>query len=326
MATTQIRGYTQILNDSVRTAQIDIDADFDIQTHKLTNVTNPSNPQDAATKDYVDSALASVASSGHVVRAATTGNITLSGTQTVDGVSLSVNDRVLVRAQSTSANNGIYVVQSGSWTRATDMDAWAEVPGGIISVEEGSTLADTVWLSTADLGGTLGSTSITFVQLPGPSDILAGAGLTRTGQTIDVIAGDNSLTVSANDVIVKRDSAGAISISGSGIAVAVDGSTIEISSNQLRVKPGGIGETQLGAGVYQLTANIITRETPSGSINGSNTTFTLANTPISGSEHVYLNGILQEPGAGNDYTISGATITYLSAPLTGDRLRVSYRK
>jgi phage-related tail fiber protein len=70
----------------------------------------------------------------------------------------------------------------------------------------------------------------------------------------------------------------------------------------------------------------VDKETPSGSINGSNTTYTLANTPIAGSEHVYLNGILQDSGSGNDYTISGATITYLSAPATGSKLRVSYRK
>jgi hypothetical protein len=70
----------------------------------------------------------------------------------------------------------------------------------------------------------------------------------------------------------------------------------------------------------------VTRETPSGTVNGSNTSFTLATTPTSGTEHVYLNGLLQEPGAGNDYTISGATITYLTAPLTGDKIRVSYMK
>ncbi|MFZ5985498.1 MAG: hypothetical protein ACOYWZ_00005, partial [Bacillota bacterium] len=70
----------------------------------------------------------------------------------------------------------------------------------------------------------------------------------------------------------------------------------------------------------------IIRETPSGAINGTNVTFTLANTPVTGTETVYLNGLLQEPGAGNDYTISGTTITYLSAPLTGDRLKVNYIK
>jgi hypothetical protein len=72
--------------------------------------------------------------------------------------------------------------------------------------------------------------------------------------------------------------------------------------------------------------NFVDKETPSGSINGSNTTFTLANTPTTGSEHVYLNGLLQESGAGNDYTISTNTITYLTAPISGDKIRVSYRK
>lgn len=72
------------------------------------------------------------------------------------------------------------------------------------------------------------------------------------------------------------------------------------------------------------TTKYINRETPSGSVNSSNTTFTLANTPVSGSEMVFLNGVLQNPGAGNDYTISGGTITYLTAPTTGDILRVTY--
>ena len=69
---------------------------------------------------------------------------------------------------------------------------------------------------------------------------------------------------------------------------------------------------------------IVTREVPSGSVNGSNVTFTLANTPVSGTEQVYLNGLLQDPGAGNSYTISGAVITFLSAPLTGDEIHVTY--
>jgi hypothetical protein len=77
---------------------------------------------------------------------------------------------------------------------------------------------------------------------------------------------------------------------------------------------------------YVNSTNFIVRETPSGTVNGSNTTFTLANTPIAGTEQVYLNGLQQEPGAGNDYTISGATITYLTAPLAGDKVRVSYMK
>jgi hypothetical protein len=75
-----------------------------------------------------------------------------------------------------------------------------------------------------------------------------------------------------------------------------------------------------------VSGKFVTRETPSGSVNGTNTSFGLANTPVAGSESVFLNGILQEPGSGNDYTISGSTITYLTAPVTGDRIRVSYVK
>lgn len=82
----------------------------------------------------------------------------------------------------------------------------------------------------------------------------------------------------------------------------------------------------LSSGVLSLTTGApVTRVTPSGSVNGSNVTFTLPDTPISGSEEVYLNGLLQEPG-GADYSISAATITYATAPLSGDRLRVTYRK
>ena len=75
-----------------------------------------------------------------------------------------------------------------------------------------------------------------------------------------------------------------------------------------------------------IAAKFVTRETPTGAVNGTNTSFVLANTPVVGSESVFLNGILQEPGVGNDYTISVATITYLTAPVTGDKVRVSYVK
>lgn len=79
---------------------------------------------------------------------------------------------------------------------------------------------------------------------------------------------------------------------------------------------------------YVNAANFITRETPTGTINGSNAAFTLANTPISGTEHVYFNGMLLEPGAGNDYTISTNTLTLLTSyiPVTGDKIRCSYLK
>ena len=126
------------------------------------------------------------------------------------------------------------------------MDAWTEVNGAVTTVDEGTLKADTMWLCTSNSGGTIGSTAITWTQIP------TSAGLS--------------------------------------------------------------------------SSNFVDKEVPSGSINGSNTAFTLANTPTAGSEHVFLNGQLQASGAGNDYTISGTSITYLTAPETGDVLVVSYRK
>lgn len=79
-----------------------------------------------------------------------------------------------------------------------------------------------------------------------------------------------------------------------------------------------VGEFDIG--------DVVPREVPSGAIDNSNTTYTLANTPEAGSEEVYLNGLLQNEGAGNDYTISGATITMLDAPKSGDVILVSYWK
>jgi hypothetical protein len=99
------------------------------------------------------------------VRAATTANITLSGTQTVDGVALIANDRVLVKNQSTGSQNGLYVVQAGAWIRTTDADVSAEVtPGMFVFVEEGTINGDTGWLLSTNAPITLGTTSLTFLQ------------------------------------------------------------------------------------------------------------------------------------------------------------------
>jgi len=130
---------------------------------------DPSTALQAATKQYVDGAVSSLASGAFKapVRAATTANITLSGTQTIDGIALVADDRVLVKNQTTASGNGIYLVKVGAWVRATDFDAWSEIFGTSVIVDQGSTQADTVWICTANAGGTLGSTSITFAQMQG---------------------------------------------------------------------------------------------------------------------------------------------------------------
>jgi hypothetical protein len=75
-----------------------------------------------------------------------------------------------------------------------------------------------------------------------------------------------------------------------------------------------------------LFRSFVTEETPSGSINGSNVTFTLAVTPTSGTLKLYLNGVRQKSGAGNDYTLSTNTITMTTAPVSGDVLIADYMK
>lgn len=100
------------------------------------------------------------------VRVATTANITLSGTQTIDGVSVIAGDRVLVKNQSTGSQNGIYVCDAGAWSRAADADSSSEVTAGMfVPVAEGTTNGDTSWLLTTNDPITLGTTSLTFAQI-----------------------------------------------------------------------------------------------------------------------------------------------------------------
>lgn len=155
-------------------------SDFSFNNRKLTNLAAPINDADAANKGYVDS-VAQGLTVKDSVKAATTANITLSGTQTIDGVAVGVGDRVLVKNQSTASQNGIYVVASGTWTRSTDADIWNELISAFVFVEQGSSLADTGWVCTVDAGGTLGSTAVTFAQFSGAGTYTAGTGLTLTG-------------------------------------------------------------------------------------------------------------------------------------------------
>jgi len=149
----------------------------------LTTVTvtqDPTAALDLATKQYVDAVAQGLDPKASCV-AATTANITLSGTQTIDGVALIAGDRCLVKDQTLSQNNGIYLVAAGAWTRATDMDSWLEVPGAFTFIEQGTLYADTGWVCTSNAGGTLGTTPITWVQFAGVGSYTAGTGLTLTG-------------------------------------------------------------------------------------------------------------------------------------------------
>lgn len=160
-------------------------ADYSFGGFKLTTLADPTNAQDAATKSYVDSVAQGLDPKASCLVATTT-NITLSAPQTIDGVAVVAGDRVLVKNQTLSQNNGIYLVAASTWTRALDMDAWAEVPNSFTFIESGTTQADTGWVCTANAGGTLGTTPIPFVQFSGAGTYDAGTGLTLAGSTFSI--------------------------------------------------------------------------------------------------------------------------------------------
>ena len=176
-------------------------------TSKITGLGDPTADQDAATKVYVDNLVQGLDAKASC-HAATTANITLSGAQTIDGVSVIAGSRVLVKDQTTSADNGIYVAASGSWTRATDANTWVELTKAFTFVEEGTTNGSNGFLCTIAAGGTLGTTAVTLVQFSGAGQITAGAGLSKTGNQLDVG------TASSSRIVVNADS---IDLATSGV-------------------------------------------------------------------------------------------------------------
>ena len=151
----------------------------------LTNVATPVNDTDGANKAYVDSVAQGLDTKASCV-VATTANITLSGTQTINGVAVIAGDRVLVKNQTLSQNNGIYVVSASTWARSSDMNLWAEFPSAYTFIEQGTTQSDTGWVCTVNAGGTLGTTPVTWTQFSGAGTYVAGTGLTLTGNSFAI--------------------------------------------------------------------------------------------------------------------------------------------
>lgn len=185
-------------------------------------ISDPTDPAHAATKSYVDAARSGL-DVKQSVRAATTGPINLAtdleNGDTLDTtVTLVTGDRVLVKNQSTASENGIYTVNaSGAPTRATDFDSTAEVtPGAFTFVEEGTVNADSGWVLTTDGSITVGSTGLTFALFSVAGTILAGDGLSKTGNVLNVGGTSDRITVNADTVDIAATYVGQSSITTLG--------------------------------------------------------------------------------------------------------------
>lgn len=198
---------------------------------------SPTLDTDAANKAYVD-ALTAGLSWKQAVRVASTGNIDLTtgGLLTVDGVTVADGDRVLVKDQSSAAENGIYVASSGSWTRATDMDAAAEFDGSAVFVQEGTTQQGTGWTETATVV-TVDTDAVVFSQFTGGALYTWGVGLTNVGNTVNINVGAGIAELPSDEVgIDLYDSA------NSALILTSDGSTrVTTSPSQLYLLLAGAG-------------------------------------------------------------------------------------
>ena len=194
----------------VRTSRLDQmaapTASVSLNSQTITNLSDPVNTQDAATKGFVE-ATSQGLDVKDSVKVATTGNITISTAlnsgDSIDGVTLADNDRVLVKDQSTASQNGIYIVGS-SPARASDLAAGADAAGMFTFVEQGSVNADNGFVCTSNKGSAVvGTNNLTFAQFSGAGQVTAGDGLDKSGNTLSVdLKANGGLVIESTEIAI----------------------------------------------------------------------------------------------------------------------------
>lgn len=200
----------------------------DVGLGNVDNTSDVNKPVSTAQQAAIDAAKQGLDVKDSV-RVATTANGTLAtayeNTDTVDGVTLATGDRILLKDQTTGEENGIYTVNaSGAPTRAIDANASSEVTAGMYTfVSEGTANGNAGFVLTTDDPITLGTTPLVFVQFSGAGQITAGAGLTKSGNTLNTGAG-TGITINADDVAIDT-------------AVTVDKTTVQTLTNKTLTSP-----------------------------------------------------------------------------------------
>ena len=251
-----------------------------ITTSTGTITTSPVNSTDIVNKYYVDS-VAQGLNPKASCQVATTANITLSGLQAIDGYTTLASDRVLVKNQTTSSQNGIYLASASAWTRATDMDVWAEVAGAYTVILNGGQ-ADTGWVCNASITGTIGTTAMPWVQFSGSATYYAGTGLTLASNTFSITntgvtaasygSASQTLTATVN-AQGQLTSLAATSIAIANTQVSGLGTMSTQSASSVSITGGAIDGTTLGA---------TTASTVRGTTITATTQFTGAGTGLTG--------------------------------------------
>ena len=305
---------------------------------KLTSVADAVAAQDAVNLQTLQ-AYASGFGVSKRARMIFTANVALTGLQNTDGVTGVAGDMVWLNAQTTTAQNGLWTMNAGAWTRPVGWAAASTQMSCLLFIAQGTTYADTKWTVAAD-SIIVDTTSITAAQ-----------DTTGSSYTAD---GTKGMLLTGSAFSVKLLSTGGLSFDGSGNAqIALNGATLNASASGLKISDGAAGSILMAAaggaatytavsgdatisstGVVSVLATGATgfvkigkekcNTVPTGTINGANAAFALASTPVAGTERVFLNGQRMFPGSGNDYTIAGTAITMLVVPLTNDRLTADY--
>lgn len=253
----------------------------DLNNQRLINLADASSPTDAVTLQQLQAAIRGL-DWKQSVRAATTANITLSGTQTIDGVTLAAGDRVLVKDQSTASANGLYAVSSGAWTRTLDADDNTEITAALaVTVESGTVNGDKVYLLVTDGPITIGTTALTFTQLGGSS------GTTYTG--------GNGINISGSVISGVVKAGGGIIVDSTGFYIDASVVTRKYAQN--------IGDGS--ATTFTVTHNLATRDITVGLQNTTSyelvdadivattanaVTVTFAAAPASGAYRITVHG------------------------------------